>query len=172
MSCAGGGGGGSWTYGLNGRGVCVCVKISSEYPAAPHTPDEGAGRHGVPLLLGRSSRPPPTHLQHARHGQQALSPPGVISTPPGCLGAYLSASHACLGPILGPCAMTRPRDICFAAQAGYFSRLHHARVLRPRPCAKRKKYPDCADPRKRHIWVGAANDWGWGSPCGGCFMLE
>ncbi len=30
-------------------------------------------------------------------------------TPPGCLGAYLVASHACFGPILCPCAMTGPR---------------------------------------------------------------
>jgi hypothetical protein len=40
--------------------------------------------------------------------QQAASPPGVISTPIGCLGAYLIALHPCLGPVLGPRAMCPP----------------------------------------------------------------
>jgi hypothetical protein len=43
--------------------------------------------------------------------QQAPSPPGVISTPTLCSDGYLSASHARLGPILCPCAMTGPRAV-------------------------------------------------------------
>jgi hypothetical protein len=122
----------------------------------------GADLVGGPC--GKSAHAAPTDPPNSR-SQLAPSPPGIISTPPGCLGGHLSESHARLGPIVCPCAVTGPRAMWWAERAHDPRRLqtlHNAIFLQaPMWYPRARDARICVVGRAPEVAVGVANHLMW-----------